>query len=62
MPNTGAVTWDSEDRIKEVNLGGGGTAYYTYNAEGQRVRKVIHNNQDIKIKETIYLDGYELYH
>jgi len=62
LPNTGAVTWDSEDRIKEVNLGGGGTAYYTYNAEGQRVRKVIHNNQDIKIKETIYLDGYELYH
>lgn len=61
LPNTGAVTWDSEDRIKEVNLGGGGTAYYTYNAEGQRVRKVIHNNQDIKIKETIYLDGYEVY-
>ena len=62
LPNTGAVTWDSEDRIKEVDLGGGGTAYYTYNAEGQRVRKVIHNNSDIKIKETIYLDGYELYH
>jgi len=38
------------------------TAYYTYNAEGQRIRKVIHNNSDIKIKETIHLDGYEVYH
>jgi RHS repeat-associated protein len=62
LPNTGAVTWDSEDRIKEVNLGGGGTAYYTYNAQGERIRKVIHNNSGIKIKETLYLDGYEVYH
>ena len=62
LPNVTAFTWDFMDRVKEADLGGGGTAYYTYNAEGQRVRKVIHNNQDIKIKETIYLDGYELYH
>ncbi len=62
LPNVTAFTWDFQDRVKEADLGGGGTAYYTYNAEGKRVRKVIHNNSDIKIKETIYLDGYEVYH
>jgi RHS repeat-associated protein len=62
LPNVTAFTWDFMDRVKEADLGGGGTAYYTYNAEGQRVRKVIHNNSDVKIKETIYLDGYEIYH
>jgi len=62
LPNVTAFTWDFMDRVKEADLGGGGTAYYTYNAQGERVRKVIHNNSDIKIKETIYLDGYEVYH
>jgi RHS repeat-associated protein len=62
LPNVTAFTWDFMDQIKEADLGGGGTAYYTYNAEGQRIRKVIHNNSDVKIKETIYLDGYEIYH
>ena len=62
LPNVTAFTWDFMDRVKEADLGGGGTAYYTYNAQGERIRKVIHNNSDIKIKETIYLDGYEVYH
>lgn len=62
LPNVTAFTWDFMDRVKEADLGGGGTAYYTYNAQGERVRKVIHNNSDIKIKETLYLDGYEVYH
>ncbi|HPS31455.1 MAG TPA: RHS repeat-associated core domain-containing protein [bacterium] len=62
LPNVTAFIWDFQDRVKEADLGGGGTAYYTYNAEGQRIRKVIHNNSDIKIKEIIYLDGYEVYH
>ena len=62
LPNVTAFTWDFMDRVKEADLGGGGTAYYQYDAGGNRIRKVIHNNSDIKIKETIYLDGYEVYH
>ena len=62
LPNVTAFTWDFQDQVKVADLGGGGTAYYTYNAQGERVRKVIHNNSDIKIKETIYLDGYEVHH
>ncbi len=40
MPHLPAIGWDHNDQIQEVDLGGGGTAYYTYDAAGQRVRKV----------------------
>lgn len=36
------MVWDFKDQLREVNLGGGGTAYYVYSG-GQRVRKVIVN-------------------
>ena len=35
------MDWDFEDQLQQVDLGGGGTAYYVYDAGGQRVRKVI---------------------
>src|SRR6202007_3466743 len=37
------LIWNYVNQLKQVDLGGGGTAFYTYDADGQRVRKVIEN-------------------
>ena len=61
MPHLSAMAWDSEDRLHEINLGGGGTAYYVYDSAGQRVRKVIESQNGMRRKERFYLGGFELY-
>lgn len=53
------LTWNFADQLQTVNLGGGGIAYYVYDASGQRVRKVIENNG--QVKERIYIGSYEVY-
>jgi RHS repeat-associated protein len=40
--------------LQQVDLGGGGTAYYGYGMGGQRLRKVIERNGDLKL-EWIFL-------
>ena len=44
---------------------GGGTAYYVYDASGQRARKVIERTGTggavTRIEERIYLGGFEVY-
>jgi len=55
------MEWDSEDRLREVDLGGGGRAYYVYDSSGQRVRKVIESLNGVRCKERIYLGGFEVY-
>jgi RHS repeat-associated protein len=59
--NSMQMTWDFKDQLQQVDLGGGGTAYYVYNAGGQRVRKVIETQNGIRKEERIYLGGYEIY-
>lgn len=60
MPHLGGsagtpnVTWNYLDQQKQVDLGGGGTAYYVYDASGQRVRKIIERSPNL-IQERIYL-------
>ena len=34
------MVWDFKSQLQSADLGGGGTAYYVYDAAGQRVRKV----------------------
>ena len=58
--NSMKMRWDFEDQLTEVDLQGGGTAYYVYDAAGQRVRKVIERN-GATMEERIYLGGYEVY-
>jgi RHS repeat-associated protein len=55
------MVWDFEDQLQQVDLGGGGTVYYVYDASGQRVRKVIHRQNGTPQEERIYLGGYEIY-
>jgi len=53
------MQWDFKNQLHMVDLAGGGTAYYVYDANGQRVRKVVESGS--LIKERIYLGGYEIY-
>jgi RHS repeat-associated protein len=60
MPHLPSIGWNEHDQLRIVDLGGGGTAYYVYDATGQRVRKVI-ETQGALVKERIYLGGVEIY-
>jgi RHS repeat-associated protein len=61
VPHLPAMIWDSEDQLQQVDLGGGGTVYYVYDAAGQRVRKVIERQNGTRKEERIYLGGFEVY-
>ena len=66
MPHLGGVHpapnmhWDYRDQLRQTDLGGGGTAYYVYDAKGQRLRKVWEKSANL-VEERIYLGGFELY-
>jgi RHS repeat-associated protein len=61
MTSLPTLAWDSEDRLRSADLGGGGTAYFVYDASGQRVRKVIEGHNGVRRKERIYLAGFEIH-
>jgi RHS repeat-associated protein len=60
MPPLTGLHWNHDDQLHRVDLGGGGTAYYVYDAAGQRVRKVWEKSPGL-VEERIYLDGWEIY-
>jgi RHS repeat-associated protein len=59
MPNLAAMTWDHAGRLASANLQGGGVAYFTYDAAGQRVRKIIARSG--QFLERVYVGAYERY-
>ncbi len=60
MPHLPDVQWDYRDQMRQVDLGGGGTAYYVYDGAGHRVRKVHeHNGSTVEVR--IYVGEYEFY-
>ncbi len=61
MPHLAQMDWDFKDQLQRVDLGGGGTAYYVYDAAGQRTRKVIERQDGVRHKERIYVGGFEVY-
>jgi RHS repeat-associated protein len=54
------LRWDYRDMIHHVNLGGGGQAWYNYDAGKQRTRKRIERNGST-VEERLYLGGMEVY-
>jgi len=54
MPHLAVMDWNFMDQLRRVDLGGGGTAYYVYGLGGQRLRKVIERNGNLKL-EWIFL-------
>jgi RHS repeat-associated protein len=61
MPHLAALDWDYADRLQHTQKSNGDVqdTYFTYDAAGQRVRKVFVTAG--AIKERIYLGGYEVY-
>ncbi|MFE6069968.1 SpvB/TcaC N-terminal domain-containing protein [Streptomyces sp. NPDC056525] len=66
MPHLGGgdpgpnLHWDHTDRLRRTDLGGGGTVFCVYDAEGRRVRKVWEKAPGL-IEERIYLGDFELF-
>src|SRR5262249_55790003 len=61
VPQTQYIGWDYRDMIRELNLIGGGRAYYNYDSDKQRIRKVIETQSGTKQWERMDLGGFELY-
>ena len=59
--NSMKMVWDFKDQLQYVDLCGGGTAYYVYDAAGQRVRKVIERQNGTRKNERTYLGGFEVF-
>ena len=61
MPHLAAMEWDYADRLTHTlkSEGSAQNTHFTYDASGQRVRKVYLH--DGVIEERIYLGGYEIY-
>lgn len=73
MPQLQIMQWDFKDELhvtqrQAVNASDrdgtsqqGERTFYVYNASGQRVRKVTERQNGTRMKERIYLGGYEVY-
>ena len=61
MAHLPGMEWDFRDQLRRVDLGGGGTAYYVYDAAGERVRKVVERNAGNLVEERISLAGFEIF-
>jgi RHS repeat-associated protein len=51
--------WNFREELQHVPLGGGGEAWYVYDSNGQRIRKVVQKPQ--QREERIYIGGYEIF-
>jgi RHS repeat-associated protein len=71
MPHLPGMTWDADDRLQSttrqvVNSGMPETTYYSYNAGGERLRKVTYGQADAgqtpaRRNERLYLGVFEIY-
>ncbi len=52
--------WDYKDQLCRTDPPGTGSAFYTYGADGQRVRKVWQKAPGL-VEERIYLGGFEVF-
>ncbi len=59
MPHLTEMRWDAEGRLASVDRAAGARVWMSYDAQGQRVRKVHRHGQ--RVEERIYLGRYEIY-
>lgn len=60
LPHLQSLTWNFREELQQIDLGGGGQAYYVYDGYGNRVRKIIERLNGNR-EERIYINGFELY-
>ncbi|SDZ23692.1 RHS repeat-associated core domain-containing protein [Amycolatopsis xylanica] len=59
MPHLSALDWNVDDRLAHADLGGGGDAYYQYDATGARIRATVTRGGMTETR--VYLGTTELY-
>ena len=60
-PNDDNMHWNHNDQLQQVDMNGGGTAYYVYGSTtGKRIRKVLERSPGL-IEERIYLGSIEVF-
>jgi RHS repeat-associated protein len=52
--------YDYNDQLQQIDMRGGGTAHYVYDAAGQRVRKVLEKSPGL-VEDRIYLGTIEIF-
>jgi len=60
MEHLKQMDWNYKDELSGIDLGGGGHAWYVYDASGERVRKVTERSDGTK-QERLYLGAIEIY-
>jgi RHS repeat-associated protein len=60
LPHLDALDWDDTHALRHANLGGGGDAWYVYDAAGERIRQVVVRLGGSR-DERIYLGGWEIF-
>lgn len=60
MPHLAVLEWNAMDQLRRVDLGGGGTAHYVYGQGGERLRKVIERNGNVRL-EWIFLGAVTIF-
>lgn len=60
MPHLPTLHWDVDNQLRSVGLGGGGTAFYNYDSDGHRVRKVVQRQGGL-VEERLYLGTLEIF-
>jgi RHS repeat-associated protein len=58
--NGQVLRWNYADRLESVDLVGGGRAYYSYDASGNRVRKVVERTAAL-VQRRDYIGNWERY-
>jgi hypothetical protein len=66
MPHLPIMQWDFKDQLgatsrQAVNAGSAETAFYVYDAGGQRARKVSERPNSARKNERFYIGGFEVY-
>jgi RHS repeat-associated protein len=60
LPHLAALAWDVRDRLRAVDLGGGGTVNFVHDAAGHRIRKVVRRQNGTKLRERISIGAVEI--
>ncbi len=60
LPHLAALGWNARNQLASVDLGGGGSAAYTYDSSGMRARKSIVRTGGL-VDERYYVGAFELY-
>ena len=61
MPHLRRLEWEHRDHLELVDRGGGGTVYYAYDGNGQRLRKVVERQNGTRQAERLYVGSLEVY-